>query len=172
MFDSLFFSNLGKVLYLWSLSNIHSDCPVNLLNQYVYQPLQRKQFYILESSNGIPLVYISWAFLSLEAEVKYLSNPYSLTNDDWNSGDRIWFTDMISPFGERFTRELIDFLRNGLFSSKIARALRVKSGSSMAKVIPYWGANVSFEERKNTLRYLYMTAKILYADSKKIVWDR
>ncbi|MBU3602155.1 toxin-activating lysine-acyltransferase [Polynucleobacter sp. AM-25C3] len=167
----LFFSNLGKIAYLWGCSNLHKDWPVHLIRQYVQPALELNQYLILEGSNGIPLAYISWACLSIEAEVKYLENPHSIGAEEWNGGNRIWFMDLVSPFDQKYTNEIIRRLRSTIFSKVVARSLRIKLGSKTSKVAFYWGKQVTPHQREAMLQYLYETAKEA-SKAEKIIWSR
>ena len=46
-----------------------------------------------------PVSYVSWAFLSEEAESHLLKNGGKLRPEDWKSGDRLWIIDIVAPFG-------------------------------------------------------------------------
>lgn len=167
----LFFSNLGKITYLWGHSKLHKDWPIHLIEQYVQPALKLNQYLILENPNGDPLAYISWACLSIASEVKYLENPHSIGASEWNGGNRVWFMDLISPFDHKYTHEIINRLRNTLFSKIVARSLRVKVGSKQSKVAFYWGVEVSSSQRAATLKYLYDTARE-ESKTSKIIWER
>ena len=166
---NLFYSNMGKIIYLWGLSSVHKNWPVYLIEQYAQPALELKQYLILEDVDGSPLAYVSWAFLTIDAEVKYLNNPHSLLPMDWAGGDRVWFTSFVSPIDVKFTMEMINRLRSTIFSKTVARSLRIKSNSNVSRVVFHWGLEVTPIQRRATLKHLYQTAKQAIT-SKKIVW--
>ena len=55
---------------------------------------------MLLARDGKIIAYASWAFLSPEAEAKYVKDTNSLDVVDWTSGDRIWLVDVIAPYGD------------------------------------------------------------------------
>lgn len=68
------------------------------------------------------IAYCSWAFLSEEAEKKYLQNSNSLEITDWTSGKNIWLIDVVSPYGDAV--KLLDYTKKlgkvlGLEGNKI-----------------------------------------------------
>lgn len=165
-----FYADLGKVVFLWGRSRLHRSWQTHLTEQYVQPALVLKQYLILEDQAGIPVAYISWACLSLEAEAKYLENPHALVLSDWNSGERIWFTDLVSPFDSKYTLEILRHLRV-LFKNTVARSVRIKPGASSSKVAFYWGDGVSPDRRKELRNYYYKTARNT-AKSTKIIWEK
>jgi cytolysin-activating lysine-acyltransferase len=163
------FENLGKISFLWTHSKLHVEWPCKLFSQYVCPPVSLRQYLVLDDSLGNPLAYVSWAYLNVKSEAKYILNPHSLSLEDWNSGDRLWLTDFISPFHKSFTDELIKELRSNLFQKSIARSLRVKHGSSVAKIHTYAGNSVLLEDKLKFHRYYFESIKDLIAGDK-VIW--
>ena len=44
------------------------------------------------------MAYVSWAFLSEEAEETFVATQ-NIAPKDWNSGDNLWIVDVLTPFG-------------------------------------------------------------------------
>lgn len=167
----LFYSNLGKVVSLMGHSSLHKGWPTHLVRQYVDPALRLGQYLILENIDGAPLAYVSWAFLTIEAEGRYLENPHALGDLDWAGGSRAWLTNFISPFHSKFTLELINRLKRDLFPKEAARALRVKPSSNVSRVTHYWGVDVGLNERRLAMEHFYQTARHS-TKSGKIIWQR
>ncbi|MGC4062134.1 MAG: toxin-activating lysine-acyltransferase [Aquabacterium sp.] len=92
---------LGSATWLWMHSKSHRDTPLHTLPTLLMPPLLHRQFVIATRSDlDQPVFYMAWAMLSEEAEARYMRNPPILMQQaDWTSGDRMWITDWIAPFG-------------------------------------------------------------------------
>lgn len=96
---------LGAATWLWMHSLKHRSLPVIALSQTLLTPLKAQQF-ILVSEAGPggavrPVAYLGWGNFDAETEARYLQAGTTalLRNADWNSGDRMWITDWVTPFG-------------------------------------------------------------------------
>jgi cytolysin-activating lysine-acyltransferase len=66
----------------------------------VLLPIIKRQQYVLIEEKGRPIFFLSWAWMSEEAERRYLTQEtVVLPEEDWCNGDRMWFRDFIAPFG-------------------------------------------------------------------------
>jgi hemolysin-activating ACP:hemolysin acyltransferase len=90
---------LGMATWLWSQSPLHADWPSKLLARSIWPAIVHRQFMLGRDPDRQPVAYVSWACLNEERERQYLRSPSSLAQDDWVSGDRIWFVDWIAPWG-------------------------------------------------------------------------
>jgi cytolysin-activating lysine-acyltransferase len=96
---------LGAVTWLWMHSPKHRDMPLIALSQAVLAPLKAQQFILASAptSDGAlrPVAYIAWANFDAEAERHYLEVGATalLRAEEWTSGDRMWITDWVTPFG-------------------------------------------------------------------------
>ena len=110
------------------------------MTRNVIPPISLAQYRII--SNGqFPVAYASWAFFSPEAERRYILNPTLIDIEDWNSGERMWFIDFISPFSTENTMRLKSELRS-VFPNRYARALRLRRESKEGRVMTYFGDNL------------------------------
>lgn len=93
----------GAVTWLWMQSPDHRSLPLQALQQLLLPAIQAGQYLLLHTGTADskqPVAYMSWANLSAEAESRYLAHPLrGLAPTDWRSGDRMWVTDWITPFG-------------------------------------------------------------------------
>ncbi|KNC17585.1 RTX toxin acyltransferase [Pantoea sp. RIT-PI-b] len=91
---------LGMAVWLWMHSKRHRDAPLHTLPTLLLPPIKQQQ-YAIAVKEGRPQFYLGWAWLDEEAERRYLTHASVMMQEqDWISGDRLWITDFIAPFGE------------------------------------------------------------------------
>ena len=140
MSDKDKFTDLGAISWLWMSSNLHKSWNIQLMMRNTLPALKLKQYHIIFRGEK-PVAYCSWAFFSKEAERRYILDPNAIRSSDWDSGDRMWFIDYISPFSTRETLRLKSELREQ-FHDRYARSLRVKPGEKKAKILTFFGEDV------------------------------
>ncbi len=112
---------LGAATWLWMHSPAHRNMPLLALSRLLLPAITRAQF-ALGSSAGQPLFYVAWATFDRAAEGRYVSrHPLELEAADWCSGERLWITDLVAPFGH--APELVSWLRRQAFPQRVLRAL-------------------------------------------------
>lgn len=108
---------------------MHRDAPLHTLPTLLL-PIIKRQQYVLASYQNQPVFFLSWAGMNQEAEARYLTQPaINMQENDWNSGDRLWFCDWIAPFGH--TREMRNLIA-GIFSRSSAYGRCTTVGRSAA----------------------------------------
>jgi len=135
--DSIMF---GHAAWLWMQSTLHRDWPISLLQTNVVPALKNRQ-YVIVGNGTHPVLFAAWALMSDEAQERYLQNPNSLENTDWQSGENMWWVDWVAPFGH--TQQVAAYLKKHVFSDRTGRSLRVKSGSKVARIIDFHGDKVT-----------------------------
>lgn len=138
---------MGDITWLWMNSQLHASWPVLVLERHVLPAIDRCQFLMMRHRNGVPLAYVSWARLDESREKKYLKDPLSLCLDDWSSGDRMWLMDWIAPFGG--SARIASILRQRLFPTEAAWALRVKKGSTQGRLHLHFGSQMPKDQRRS-----------------------
>lgn len=110
---------IGQIVWLLSQSPLHRELRLKDLEWSIMPAVMKEQFRIfrfgpLPQISGVdpsalpagfdrtaleqlPLGVALWAHLSPEAEAK-LDRQEHLALEDWNSGDRTWLIELISPF--------------------------------------------------------------------------
>jgi len=131
------FAAYGRIAWLWASSDLHRDWTTRLQARFVLPALEHGQYRILERG-GMPVAYCAWAWLSTEAEARYVLEPGRLDPADWRSGDRLWFIDWVAPFGRDHTIELRRIMARQ-FPDSLARGYRVKPGGTKARVAHFAG---------------------------------
>jgi cytolysin-activating lysine-acyltransferase len=132
------FTLLGEITWLMSRSPLHREWPIGSINQWAAPALLTKQFRLFKS-NGKPVAYVSWAYLSEEVESQYLKNTGNLKPDQWQSGDQLWSIDFIVEPG--FVRSVFSDLRNTTFANSIGKSMRWREGSNTLQVYYLHGKN-------------------------------
>ena len=89
---------LGPVLLLYMQSSHRRYSFIGDLEWLLMPPLVAGQCKLFMKEE-YPTSFISWAFLSKEAEQRLFQNGGKLRPEDWNCGDRLWIIDIIAPFG-------------------------------------------------------------------------
>ncbi|TAK91618.1 MAG: toxin-activating lysine-acyltransferase [Aquabacterium sp.] len=117
---------LGCVTWLWMHSAAHRDTPLHGLPTLLMPALLSRQFVVATLSDR-PIFYMSWAMLSEEAEGRYLRNsPILMPQADWTSGDRMWITDWVAPFGH--TSQMSKMILRQLMPHSCMRSLNHHGG--------------------------------------------
>lgn len=94
---------LGTAVWLWMQSPDHRALPLEALQKLLLPAIQAGQYLLVHTRTAAgkqPVAYMSWANLDARAESRYLAHPLrGLQRPDWQSGDRMWVTDWVTPFG-------------------------------------------------------------------------
>lgn len=135
---------LGAATWLWMHSDAHRDAPLHALPTVLLPAIKHRQF-IVGSEAGKPVFYMCWLRLNEESERRYLCHsPLVLSEQDWNSGDRMWFEDWIAPFGHSaIVRRL---LQGQLLPNRCARFLHHRGEQRGARIKTFIGNNVTREQ--------------------------
>lgn len=85
-----------------------------------------------------PVGLISWAWLSEQAEAEYLKSG-AIGPEDWQSGSRLWFPDIIAPFGDikQITRSTRSIIPTGTYGY----ATRRNADGSVRRIAKYASFN-------------------------------
>ena len=146
------FELLGKLAWLWMSSPLQHEWTMALAARFLLPPIALGQVQLLER-DGVPVAYCSWAWLSAEAECRYLLDASSISAADWRGGDRLWFPDWVAPFGAADSLALRQAMAQR-FPNEVARALRVKRGRKHARVMQFRGSRVPpHEARERFMAY-------------------
>lgn len=137
---------LGAVTWLWMHSATHRELPLMALSQTLLAPMKAQQYILASAPDGEggfrPVAFLAWANFSAEAESLYMRGASSalLRSEDWSSGERMWITDWVTPFGHaaEFRRLVATLLADSCF-----RALYHHSDTRGQRVKAMRGANVT-----------------------------
>ena len=143
---------LGMATWLWSQSPLHADWPSKLLARSIWPAIVHRQFMLGRDPDRQPVAYVSWACLDEERERQYLRSPSSLAQDDWVSGDRIWFVEWIAPWGG--TRAVARKIEHDIFPDRTGHSLHVKKGQEVARIRDHFGKNVTLDQKRHSVELL------------------
>ncbi|NWB98387.1 toxin-activating lysine-acyltransferase [Pseudomonas gingeri] len=130
----------GSAVWLWMQSAVHRDAPLHTLSALLLPAIKQRQF-MLASEQGTPVFYMAWMNLSAEAERRYLDNPpVCMPEADWNSGERLWISDWVAPFGH--TRQLSKLVLGRLWAQRIGRHLGHRGNERGLSVKTWQGIGV------------------------------
>lgn len=156
------FETLGKALWLWSCSKLHSRWPLESAIHYIIPAIEFEQCRLMLDENGMPRGYASWAWLNPQTEHKYIMDPNSLSYNDWRSGDRLWFIDFISPFDFRDTIKLRRLMGQVHGENYLARSIRLRRDGK-AQVLEHSGGSVNMQKSKELKEQFYTEAKEFFS---------
>lgn len=146
-------AQLGKLSWLWMNSPLHRDWDFDAAARFLLPPILLGQIQIIER-DAMPVAYCSWAWLSEEAEIRYMIHPSEIRVEDWNGGDRLWFADWVAPFGAADSWQLRGVMA-ARFPNEVARAIRVKRGSKQARVMEFKGPQLPAAIGRERLKRYY-----------------
>jgi cytolysin-activating lysine-acyltransferase len=133
----------GSATWLWMQSRNHCNLPLLALDDLLLPAIRLRQFAIVteETDHGTrPVAYLGWANLNAAAESRYLRSPlHGLQNNEWNSGDRMWFTDFFAPCGNAL---FLYRLLQPLFCKASARYMDHRSNERGVRVHTFVGSQV------------------------------
>lgn len=115
----------GGVMLLTRHSPLHLLYSVAEWQQRIVTSLLLNQFRYYETKNGKPIAFCNWALLSDKNLKELISGQRDINPDDWQSGDNLFFPEMIAPYGH--ARLISTDLRRNIFLSKkgdVACAIR------------------------------------------------
>ncbi|MBV1887593.1 MAG: toxin-activating lysine-acyltransferase [Parvibaculaceae bacterium] len=103
-------SLVGSIFLLMMSSPTHKNLLLSDMEWLVMPAVSSKQMRLIRHKDR-PAAYVSWAFLSDEAEQRLLSHSPRLTPRDWNSGEKVWIVDLVAP--ETMIDSIVSQLRTG-----------------------------------------------------------
>ena len=90
---------MGRAITLMLDSSIYLPDTLYAIKKNLIGPIFKNQA-LIGIRDGKVVGYLSWAFLSADAESRYIADSNCLELTDWNSGDRVWLIDVVAPFGD------------------------------------------------------------------------
>lgn len=136
-----YYTRVGFALELLAQSEYHKQHPTGAyLRTEVLPALWHNQarFYLTE--DGQPTAMVTWAWLSADVEKDIHTTGRALTDDEWNCGDRLFFNDWISPYGN--IRHAMRDMTGNVFPNEIATSLSRNQDGTVRKVCRWTGDNI------------------------------
>ncbi len=83
---------------LWSTSGKHAA--LGDISRRLWPAVLHKQIDFLFNSKGIPVGFVTWAYLTEACAQELMRDPdYVLHLSEWNEGDQLWIMDIVSVPG-------------------------------------------------------------------------
>jgi cytolysin-activating lysine-acyltransferase len=131
---------IGQITCLLMISKSHRKFQVRYIPDIILPAINLNQFRIYWNSKKQPVALVTWAFFSEEVESKYLGGKIALSEKELKSGDIIYITDFIAPYGH--TKKIIKDLQTKIFPDKEVKALRfTEQGNPSKKIWKFQGVN-------------------------------
>ena len=124
---------LGNVVWLYQNSEHQRFLFFRDIEHRLMPPLMAEQFklYLDSKTGGLPMAFVSWAYLSDEAEEAYIETQ-RIAPKDWVSGKNLWLIDAVSPYAEG--QQLFQQAYGELFQGKDVNILFPDEHGAMQKM--------------------------------------
>lgn len=137
----------GDFLFLAFRSEWHNAMSVANLRSAFETAIELDQYRIFRF-DGVPRGLITWAWLSAEAERKYVAGDL-LDAADWQSGDRLWLIDMIAPYKGLAASITRWVMVPGQFTDASFKFRRIGPGNTTRRIV-----NIDFARPHDKARIL------------------
>jgi len=139
----------GYALELLAQSEYHKQYAMGqYLRAEILPALWHKQARFYVSEEGMPTALVTWAWLSKEVEQDLHTTGRALTDEEWHSGDRLFFNDWITPYGN--IREAMKDMTHNIFPNHTATSIRRKQDGSVNKINRWTGINLRNNRNQNS----------------------
>lgn len=101
---------LARIVALMIDSEVYQNDTLAEVKKNITAPLYTNKCLLFFRGNKL-VGYVSWAFLTEEAEARYMERPNSLEVTDWGEGERIWIIDLLAPYEQMDSVKLMNQLR-------------------------------------------------------------
>jgi len=128
---------IGELLFLCLQSPLHRHYTIKDIQNRFLRPAQINHYRLYRDARG-PLAIVTWALLSEALDARQSAGPEPLSQEDWQSGDHLWFTDFVAPFGQVET--VMKDLTENLFPERRAKAHKRDASSGRWILKQYHGA--------------------------------
>lgn len=106
----------------------------------ILPPLWRHQVRFYLTPEGVPTAMVTWAWLSEEVEREVHGTGRALIGDEWTCGDRLFFNDWITPYGN--IREVTHDMTHRIFPDAVATSLRRWPDGSVRRIKRWTGVKL------------------------------
>lgn len=142
---------LGVAERLLARSDYHHVLPLaTYMEVEIIPPVIVGQFKIYSDQDGLPEGMVTWAWISEAVEVEVHHTGRSLRSDEWQSGERLFFNDWLSP--ETGMRRMLRDMTVSRFPGHVATAIRHNPDGTVRKVNRFIGRKVPRVRRRRSVR--------------------
>ena len=135
------YASTGYALELLARSDYHRQFELGAYFRVEVLPAfdcAQARFYL--TPEGVPAAMVTWAWLSAEVARDVITTGRALTREEWTCGDRLFFNDWITPYGN--VRDVLHDMTHNIFPDEVATSLRRNSDGSVRRVNRWTGANL------------------------------
>jgi len=137
---------LGLIVWLFMHSGAHKELPIMDMPVVLLPAIKNGQF-ILGLEGDKPVFFMSWAEMDAAAEARYIDQPPEIMPlADWQSGDRTWCLDWVTPFGH--SHSLSRLVRQKLFSDSCLRSLYHRGDKKGMRIMNFHGRLLTHQQAK------------------------
>ena len=131
---STFSKQLGAVAELMMISKHYQYFRIATLRAWIAPAIRTGQIKIYYAPDGTPVGYVTWAWLSDEAEARLINDPKVLLYpSEWTDGEALWILGFMALPG--IERMLMSHIRATLFTDQnTVKAVRLGRDGVMRKV--------------------------------------
>ena len=97
--DKTQFGAYGTLSWLASFCPLHQRYSPALLRSFFLPAVTHDCVRFFANDNGVTAAALIWARLSDDVSQKMIFDNRPPAANDWNSGENLWFLDLIAPFG-------------------------------------------------------------------------
>ncbi|MEX1826832.1 toxin-activating lysine-acyltransferase [Luteibacter sp. CQ10] len=95
------YTQLGKLVSVMAKNDAYCQYPVACISLWLEPAVYVEQAHFFEDINGLVVGYVTWAWLTAEAEHRLLNDRDVIFHlSEWNEGDRLWFLDFVVLNGD------------------------------------------------------------------------
>ncbi|GFN46287.1 toxin-activating lysine-acyltransferase [Candidatus Regiella insecticola] len=121
---------IGGVLLLSQYSPLHRLYSIGEWQQRTLPSFQINQYCYYENSQGKPVAFFNWAFVSEKIRDELCSGR-NIIESDWQSGENIFIPEMIAPFGQ--VKTIVKDIRQRIFLSFKGKKICAVRGKILKK---------------------------------------
>jgi cytolysin-activating lysine-acyltransferase len=131
---------IGEITSLLMLSNTHRQYQIRDIADIILPPINLNQYKLYRDAQKRPVALVTWGWLSEAVEQRYLAGDMLLTPADLQSGERLWFTDFIAPYGHM--KQVAQHVKTSLFPNHCAKSMRLPEDKTASpRILKFYGVN-------------------------------
>ncbi|MBN8542833.1 MAG: toxin-activating lysine-acyltransferase [Alphaproteobacteria bacterium] len=130
---------IGEITSLMLVSKVHRQYQVRDIADIILPAINLGQYRIYRNKKREPIALVTWAMLSAEVEKQYIGGKMVLSEKERTSGDSLYFTDFIAPYGHM--KQVKQDIETNLFPNSAGKSLRFVEGKKEPKLLKFHGVN-------------------------------
>ena len=127
------FEALGVITALALASTYHRIWQVRDIEHNILPAIAAGQYKIYLNDERRPAAFVTWAFVDDDSHQNLIQHGHTPPADKWCSGGRLWFIDLLAPFGGAH-HVIRDLQRNHFPHLAVARSIRRNTDGTIRRV--------------------------------------